>query len=83
MSHIVMTCVSSQGVASAYSGRPLEFATLSDFITIKGYIPRIVVAFLIDVGTGINTCLLPWFPVFSLTLTSTATCAMYGTIAYP
>ena len=56
----------------------LRFLTL---ITIKGYIPRTGVAFLGDVVTGINTCLRPWVPVASLPLTSSSTCAMWGTIA--
>ena len=49
-------------------------------ITIKDSILRIRVAFLSDVGTGINTCLLPWVSVDYFTLSSAATCLMWGTI---
>ena len=55
-----------------------HFLTL---ITIKGSVPRIGLAFLSYVGTGINTCLRPRIPVASLPLTYATTCAMWGTIA--
>ena len=50
------------------------------FITIKYSTSHIIVAFLSDVGTGINTFLRPRVPVDSLPLRSSATYAMWGTI---
>ena len=62
-------------------GTPLGFLPhFITLITIKGSIPRIGVAFLSDVGTGINTFLRPQVPVDSLPLRSSATYAMWGTI---
>ena len=50
------------------------------FITIKYSTSHIIVAFLSDVGTGINTCLRPRVPVAYFPLTYSSTCTIWGTI---